>query len=379
MNPLEKRLTNIIAPVFKEATPGLVFEVHHKGKLKAHVELGKTSAYYDWASLTKIVFSASAWMFALDEKKFKLDDSVSKFLPWFYSGAPKKFWRIQDLMTHSAGLEWWKPYYSMIKAPGKNPELNWKALKEILRTEMENQSSGRVHEVKTKEGTLLKLDPKKQPKSVYSDLDLLILGAALEEVHQKPFHEIASEVLDRLGLIESGFHFANQPAGPRELYAPTEAKAFYGETRAGEVNDENTWALGGVAPHAGLFGPIDDLSDYGLLLRGSYFDDLSKTDSKRFASPKTTRKFLKRSVPVEIGDWGLLFMMPNKEGASCGPEFSSSSVGHLGFTGTSLWFDPKKDLLVTVLSNRVHPTRDNINIRLLRPLLHTAVVEELGL
>lgn len=378
MNSLEKRLSRVLEPVYKEATPGLVFEVHHKGKLKAHVELGKTFPYYDWASLTKIVFSASAWMFALDEKKFKLEDSVSKYLPWFYSAAPKKFWRIQDLMTHSAGLEWWKPYFSMINNPGADPAQSWSQLKDILRTEMEKQSAGHVHEVKTKEGTLLKLDPKKQPKSVYSDLDLLILGAALEEVYQKPFHEITSEVLDRLGLIESGFHFANQPAGPRALYAPTESKAFFGATRPGEVNDENTWALGGVAPHAGLFGPIDDLSDYGLLLRGAYFDDLSKSDSKRFATTRTTRKFLKRSVPLDIGDWGLLFMMPSKEGASCGPEFSRSSVGHLGFTGTSLWFDPKKDLLVTVLTNRVHPTRDNINIRLLRPLLHTAVVEELG-
>ena len=155
MNLLEKRLTNILEPVYREATPGLVFEVHHKGKLKAHVELGKTSPYYDWASITKIVFSASAWMFALDQKKFKLDDPVSKYLPWFYSGAPKKFWRIQDLMTHSAGLEWWKPYYSMIKEPGKNPEDNWKQLKQILRAEMENQSSGHVHEVRTKEGAIL--------------------------------------------------------------------------------------------------------------------------------------------------------------------------------------------------------------------------------
>ncbi len=379
MNSLEKRLTNILEPVYKEATPGLVFDVHYKGRLKAHVELGKTSPYYDWASLTKIVFSASAWMLALDAKKYKLDDSVTKYLPWFYSAAPKKYWRIQDLMTHSAGLEWWKPYYSVIETPGKDPIKSWQQLKNILREEMENQASGRVHEVKTKEGMLLKLDAKKQPKCVYSDLDLLILGMLLEEVYQKPFHEITSEVLDRLGLIESGFHFANQPAGPRALYAPTETKAFFGDTRPGEVNDENTWALGGVAPHAGLFGPIDDLSEYGLLLRGSYFDDLSKNDAKRFASSKTVHKFLKRSVPLEIGDWGLLFMMPSNEGASCGPKFSRSSVGHLGFTGTSLWFDPKKDLLVTVLSNRVHPTRENINIRLLRPLLHTAVVEELGL
>lgn len=378
MNSLEKKLSKIIEPVYKEATPGIVFEVIHKGKKKAHIELGKTFPYYDWASLTKIVFSASAWMFALDEKKFKLDDPIQEYLPWYYSGAPKKFWRIQDLMTHSAGLEWWKPYYSMIKKPGENPEQNWQQLKNILRSEMEAQKDGHVHEVKTKEGTLLKLDPKKQPKSVYSDLDLFILGAALEEVYQQPLHEIASQTLDRLGLVESGFHYRNQPAGPRELYAPTEAKAFFGETRPGEVNDENTWALGGIAPHAGIFGPIDDLTDFGMLLRSSYFGELTKNDSKRIAKTSTVRKFLKRSVPAEIGDWGLLYMMPNKVGASCGPKFSMSSVGHLGFTGTSLWFDPKKDLVVTVLTNRVHPTRDNIKIRELRPLLHTSVVEALG-
>ena len=133
MNSLEKRLIKYLEPVYQEATPGLVFEVHHKGTKKAHVELGKVSPYYDWASLTKIVFSATAWMFALDDKKYKLDDSINKYLPWFYSGAPKKFWRIQDLMTHSAGLEWWKPYYSMIKNPGQNPQASWQQLKNILR------------------------------------------------------------------------------------------------------------------------------------------------------------------------------------------------------------------------------------------------------
>ena len=379
MNSLEKRLIKRIESSFREATPGIVFEVFHMGKKKAHVELGKVYPYYDWASLTKIVFSASTWMFALDEKRFKLDQPITDFVPWYFSAAPKKFWRVQDLMSHSAGLEWWQPFYNSLETPCVNPIENWQLLKNILRTQMEDQKAGRGHKPLTKEGTPLVLSPRSQPKSIYSDLDLFILGIALEEVMQKPLHEIANETLDRLGLVETGYLYNNHPAGPRDLYAPTESKAFYGATRAGEVHDENTWALGGVAPHAGLFGPIDDLSEYGLLLRGSYFDKLSKNDSKRFASHKTARRFLKRAVPKEIGDWGSLFMLPSKVGPTCGPKFSSSSVGHTGFTGTSLWFDPKKDLLVTALSNRVHPTRDNWNIRSLRPLLHTAAVEELGL
>ena len=135
----------------------------------------------------------------------------------------------------------------------------------------------------------------------------------------------------------------------------------------GEVHDENTWALGGVAPQAGLFGTIGDLSNWGLELRKAV---MGKRNG--LCSEKTAKLFTKRRTPVTQGDWGLGFMKPGKN--SSAGKFSKSSFGHLGFTGTSIWIDPKRDLVVSILSNRVHPTRDNIEIRKLRPLIHNIVV-----
>jgi CubicO group peptidase (beta-lactamase class C family) len=138
------------------------------------------------------------------------------------------------------------------------------------------------------------------------------------------------------------------------------------------VHDENTWALAGVAPHAGLFGTIDAVADWGLKLRAAVLND-----SKRFGDPSMVRRFVKRQIPPRVGDWGLGFMKPSKGTASCGRYFSPQSFGHTGFTGTSLWMDPKNDVLVLIFSNRVHPTRKNSSFVGLRGSLHNWIVESL--
>jgi CubicO group peptidase (beta-lactamase class C family) len=182
-----------------------------------------------------------------------------------------------------------------------------------------------------------------------------------------------SEIRDRLGFDDVDFHRGNRPLFPRKLYAPTEKDEWRKKTLQGEAHDENTWSLGGVAPHAGLFGPIEELSRWGLLLRRA----MRGEKSNAFPSPQTVAKFTKRAIPKARGDWALGFMMPTKGSASCGPLFSPKSVGHTGFTGTSLWYDPTQDLLVTILSNRVHPTRENREFLQLRPKIHTWIAEEL--
>ncbi|MCM2283108.1 MAG: serine hydrolase, partial [Bdellovibrionaceae bacterium] len=179
-------------------------------------------------------------------------------------------------------------------------------------------------------------------------------------------------IRDRLDLRDAAFHVGNQPPHARRLYAPTEFCPWRKKTIQGEVHDENTWVLGGVAPHAGLFGTLDDLSRWGLCLRSSL-----RGGSGGLARPETVARFARRALPRARGDWALGFMLPGLKGASCGKYFSRLSVGHLGFTGTSLWYDPRRDLLVTVLSNRVHPTRENKLFPQLRGFLHDSVVESL--
>jgi len=251
-----------------------------------------------------------------------------------------------------------------MKSPqrGDTPESSWAVFQKILhRQVLRDLSQQTTTEIQS-------------PKTVYSDLDLFLIGIAMESIAGRSLYELWEMVNNRMELARTDFNRGNQPRYRRTLYAPTEDDTtFRHKLIQGEVHDQNTWALGGVAPHAGLFGTMDDLSSYGLLLRGA----MQGKKSKRFASTDAVRLFTKRAIPRRQGDWALDFMMPSKSGASCGDLFSQSSVGHLGFTGTSLWYDPEKDLLVTILSNRIHPSVENIEIRKLRPKIHTWIAEEL--
>jgi len=157
----------------------------------------------------------------------------------------------------------------------------------------------------------------------------------------------------------------------KNKYAPTERCAWRKRVLQGEVHDENAFALGGIAPHAGLFGRIEDVSQWALEIRKAL------NGQSTMCEKKWLQKFVRRQIPAKQGDWGWLYMKPTRGQASCGRYFSSSSFGHTGFTGTSLWFDPKKDLIVVVLSNRVHPTRQNRAFVTLRPMIHDWVVQAL--
>ena len=366
MNRLEKILSAKIGESWRGATPSLQVQVHQKGKKRIDLRYGPVYAYYDWASLTKIVFSSTLLMRAFDEKRFQLNDPITKFVPWFESGAPAGARRMRDLLSHSAGLEWWQPLYKDLKTEGQrklNPERQWQTLRGVLEQKMHAYAK-----------TPATLATNGKVKSVYSDLDLFVLGYAIEAMFETTLQELASEWIAQQGLKDTFFHFGNQPMhADRKQYAPTEVEAFHGQTRPGEVHDENTWALGGVSPHAGLFGPLEDLSQWGLWLRKSYLG----TTTRGLPSAHAVKTFTTRAIPRAQGDWALLYMMPTKGSASCGALFSSKSVGHTGFTGTSLWFDPKADCLVTVLSNRVHPSRANEAFRAFRPQLHTWIAQTL--
>lgn len=363
MSALERKFLVKMGDEYKKATPGLKIQAFHKGKKVLDVALGKTYEIYDWASLTKIVFTTSALMSRFDEGSWRLNDPIHKWVPWF---PEESTWQVRDLLTHSAGLTWWYPFYKQVTKKTDqrtSPEAAWEIFEGILRRRI-------LSDFKKKGPRSLK---RHALKSVYSDLDFFVLGLTLEAIAGAPLYEIWSELREKMNLSQTDFHRGNRCPSVHRNVAPTEDCAWRGKVLKGEVHDQNTWALRGVAPHAGLFGPIDDLSRWGLLLRAS----LKGSPRKGFVSEQTARLFTKRALPRTRGDWALGFMMPSKGTASCGPRFSADSVGHTGFTGTSLWYDPRKDLLVTILSNRVHPTVENIEIRNLRPLIHNWIAEEI--
>lgn len=356
MNTIERRYCDRVRGHWESGTPGFRLQAYLGGRKRIDLALGETYSYYDWASVTKIVFSATAMMNLVDEKKLRLNDPVMDDLSWFRSPAPRTHWRIRDLLTHSAGLTWWKPFFQDLDLKLSRDD-RWRQLEKLMAREMASHARKKAAY---------------NGKSVYSDLDLLTLGSLMRLKTGQSFDQIWDRLRDRLALPETRFHVGNRPPHPRRLYAPTERCVWRGKIIQGEVHDENTWALGGVAPHSGLFGPIDELSRWGLLLRRSL---LQVEGGTHLARPETVRRFARRQVPRATGDWGFGIMLPTRGSASCGRYFSTRSVGHLGFTGTSLWFDPRRDLLVTILSNRVHPTRENKIFPQLRPFLHNCVVE----
>ncbi|MES2854213.1 MAG: serine hydrolase, partial [Bdellovibrionota bacterium] len=313
------------------------------------------------------------FMYFLDKKKFKLTDPISKWIDWFPKSHPAQ---VRHLLSHSAGLLWWYPFYKdlePITKDLKSPEEAWRVFEYILRERMlgdwKKTEAGQVVE-NGRGPSAFGFPP---AKAVYSDLDFFCLGLILERIADKDLYQAWQDVRENTGLENIDFNRNNKPRGALKKYAPTEDCAWRKKVLRGEVHDQNTWALRGVAPHAGLFGPIEDLSKYGLMLRQS----MRGKKVRGFPSVATVKKFTTRSIPKTQGDWALGFTMPSKERATCGPKFSPTSVGHTGYTGTSLWYDPKKDLMITLLSNRIHPNDENKTFQQLRPKIHTWITEEI--
>ena len=152
--------------------------------------------------------------------------------------------------------------------------------------------------------------------------------------------------------------------------APTEFDVRLDAAIVGEVHDENARALGGVAGHAGLFGTVNDVGAFARMVLRS-FDETTP-----LASAALMRQFARETgVPNSSRALGWDVMRPT---SSCGRLFSHRAIGHTGFTGTSLWIDPERDLYVAFLTNRIHPTRANEGLLPLRPKVHDAIVEELS-
>ncbi|MEQ1665941.1 MAG: serine hydrolase [Bdellovibrionales bacterium] len=347
---LKKQILNTVHHNLLAYTPSLQMQVVYRGELIADITLGRKYKYYDYASLTKIVFAVPALMQAVDLHKIKINDPISKYLSWW----PHKKITLKQVLSHSAGLPWWAPFYS---------ELDLTKVPKVRREQLKN--------------ILSKSEILKSKKSTYSDVDFILLGFLLEKLYKKPlaqiwknlnyakklktvhFNELSSGTKSQVNSVLGDKFSAHRfhLKYPKAQYAPTEKCPWRKKTLQGEVHDENTWSFGGVSSHAGLFGTMDDLTHYGLLLRAGILNKTAiKEKSTTIAKSSTVQLFTKRAIPAAKGDWALGFMLPTKGQASCGKHFHPTSIGHTGFSGTSLWFDPQRDLLVTILSNRVHPT-----------------------
>ena len=344
------------------AFPGGVIAVGHGGAVAVHA-FGRLTydakspkvapdTMYDAASLTKPVVTATLAAQFVEIGRMQLDAPISQLLPDWLSSAKDKSaaqmeWRrrvtLRNLLTHTSGLPGHVDYFADSKSEHDIVE---RAIAEPLRYEP---------------GT----------KSEYSDLDFILLGEMIERLTGRTLDSLAAEkIFAPIGMRDTSF---NPSAKMKSRIAPTENDtAFRKEQVRGEVHDENAWAMGGVAGHAGMFTTAGDVAAFAqMMLNGGIYAHhrvLLRSTANQFTDAQAM------SANARTLGW-----MAPTENSSSGHYFSRQSFGHTGFTGTSLWIDPEKDLFVVLLTNRVYPTRDNDKLAKLRPAIHDAVVEGLGL
>lgn len=310
---------------------------------------------FDLASLTKPLVTTLLCAVAVERRWISLDDSLGSFFANDFVPLDKRTITVRQLLAHGSGLPAYLPFYrELIRQPlaAREPELlSW-----VLRTPL-LAGPGRT--------------------SVYSDLGFILLGAILQTVLQGPLDQLARQfIFQPLPINELGFlPFApsSDPTLPPELphrqdfqFAATELCPWRRRLLLGEVHDENAYCLGGVAGHSGLFGTAAGV--YRLLAH------LLAAYQKKSASPLVSSDLLqtlwRRQKIDGHSTWTLGFDTPSAVNSTAGRLFSAASVGHLGFTGTSFWMDLEQDVIVVLLTNRVHPTRENERMREFRPLLH---------
>jgi len=344
---INKELEEFCKNIPMGVTPGFQLQVYEKGQRVIYYNYAQTFSYYDLASLTKPIFTSMAYALAVDQGKVDLNSPVFFYVPLF----KHRTLTINQLLTHTSGLVNYSEFYKNKSLMELDNNKKWEQLLFLINGLPLLKSAGK--------------------KSVYSDVGYLVLGMALEKIFNESLISVWKIVQDYFYPHIQGLHFNVDNISKYESsqYAPTVRCLWREKLIQGEVHDENAWALGGVSSHAGLFGSVDDAAWAALVFRSQLLGH-----GKKLLKQKTTDVFFKRAVSHEAGDWAMGFMMPTAHASSSGQYFSSQSIGHLGFTGTSFWFDPNSDLLVVLLSNRVFYGRNNMEFNQIRPLLHDHIV-----
>ena len=332
------------------AFPSCSVAVTFRGELVAHKAIGRftydssssevtTASIFDLASVTKVVATTAMAMILYERGVLDLEALVTAILPEFASGDNRRAQAtFRMLLTHSSGL----PAYEKLF-------LRVKTREDLLRAAV-------ITELAAVPGT----------RAEYSDIGFIVLGVALERLADEPIDVFCQrEVFGPLAMSHTTF---NPAKTLRESIPPTaDDRSFRHRIIQGEVQDENASVLGGIAGHAGLFSTAEDLARFAhAMLNGGYpilRSDTVSLFTRREPTPTGTSRALGWDTPST----------PSQSGKYLG----ARSFGHLGYTGTSLWIDPERQLSITLLTNRTWPDCQNQAIKQVRPAFHDAVIEAL--
>jgi CubicO group peptidase (beta-lactamase class C family) len=318
------------AAIADRATPGGAIAVGRHGRVVVSRGYGRTdwaadapavtdSTLYDLASLTKVVATTTAAMMLVERGQLDLDRPVARYLPGFHARITPRM-----LLTHTSGIR--SNHHLYRETKGRQEYLKHILAKPLARPP----------------GT----------RSVYDDWNMVALQLVIERVTSQPLDRwVGEHVFAPLGLKDTRF---NPPSALRPRIAPTEIQEFRGGKLWGEVHDENAWALGGVAGHAGLFSSARDLAVFARMLMNG-----GEHGGVRLLRPETIARWTARQ--------------PGASTRALGWDTRPQAFGHMGFTGTSMWMYPDQGLFVILLTNRVNPTRENRKIGPLRAAVTGAV------
>jgi len=352
-NDQEIRLARAFAiirdAIAQRVFPGASLAVTYRGAHVASAAFGRFSydqdspavqaaTIFDLASITKVVATTAMAMLLYERGVLDLDAPVTSVLPEFGHNTDRRAVTMRMLLAHSSGL----PAYLK--------------LFETARTRQELLHAACSIPLVARPGT----------KTDYSDIGFILLGEVLARLALTPLEVFAqNEIFTPLGMTHTCF---NPSPWQWESIPPTEDdRTFRHRIIQGEVNDENASVMGGIAGHAGVFAPAAEVARLAeCMLRGG----------APILKPDTIELFSRRQ-DLPAGTFRALGWDTPSHPSSSGRYFSPRSFGHLGYTGTSLWIDPDRQLSVTLLTNRTWPDRTSQAIKHIRPLVHDAIVEAL--
>lgn len=338
------------AAVTAAVVPCAVAEVgHSSGVLWSHASGTMTGdpvsppagidTVFDLASLTKVIATTTLAIRAVESGALGLADLVGRHVP-SWRGVDRAFVTVHDLLAHCGGLVGHLPFY--LDCQGR------REFEPAIAT------------------TKLEYEPRE--RSVYSDLGFMLLGFVLEDVGRADLSTQFGLLARACGTDELTY---TPPRAWQPRIAPTGVNAWRGRMLVGEVHDDNAWALGGLAGHAGLFGTARAVGAFARWVLRSLAGD----DPAPLASPGSLRAFFARTrVPGSSRALGWDTMLPS---SSCGSTMAPTAVGHTGFTGTSLWIDWERGAYFVLLTNRVMADAATEGIRDLRRAFHGAAIAAL--
>lgn len=343
--------------IASRAFPGCAFGVLAGGRVVLQDALGRfiyqddatavtPETIYDLASLTKVLATTAMAMLLVQRGKLDIDDALGRWLPGFVDGreprdAAREV-RLRHLLAHNSGLPGYVEFF-------RNHSTPQALLQACMKLPLQSSPGARAE---------------------YSDPGFILLGKALEVCSGEPLDAWTSrEVFGPLGMLSTGYCPAAQA---RSAIPPTEEDTTWRRrVIQGEVQDENAWVLGGVAGHAGIFANVPDLLRFSAeILRGQ-----NEADSEAGRPPLFQRQtiawFAERQPPA--GSSRALGWDTPSENSSSGTRFSRQSIGHLGYSGCSLWIDLADGIAIALLTNRTWPDRSSQLIRQVRPAFHDAI------